>query len=246
MKKVLLASGCSFTFEDWNWPGHLSDEYNLKVVNVGMGSQGNGLIARKLIYTLNKLLKEYKPEEILVGVMWSGTDRHEFYREYYVNSLSWGGYPNGYDGVKNPTSVIDNKPYWYIINHHWKNKESLDYYKNFHTVIQGMVLSLEHIMRTQMFLEKLGVDYFMSTYINIFEDNKLMNNDEVLYLYNQINFDYFLPVKGCYEWVKDNHKTLGFNPPDNNNYIGIHPTSFGHKMFVNEIITPFLLEKKII
>ena len=97
-----------------------------------------------------------------------------------------------------------------------------------------------------MFLEKLGVDYFMSTYINIFEDNKLMNNDEVLYLYNQINFDYFLPVKGCYEWVKDNHKTLGFNPPDNNNYIGIHPTSFGHKMFVNEIITPFLLEKKII
>ena len=50
MKKVLIASGCSFTFENWNWPGHLSGNLGLEIINVGMGSQGNGLISRKLIY----------------------------------------------------------------------------------------------------------------------------------------------------------------------------------------------------
>ena len=31
----------SFTFEDWNWPGHLSRKLNLNVMNKGMASQGN-------------------------------------------------------------------------------------------------------------------------------------------------------------------------------------------------------------
>lgn len=240
MKKVLLVSGCSFTFEDWNWPGYLGRDYDLKIINVGMGSQGNGLIARKLIYTLDKLLKEYKPEEILVGVMWSGTDRHEFYREEYKNSAYWGGYPEDYVKVKNPTEVIENKPNWYILNHHWPNKESVMYYENFHTIVQGMVLSLEHIIRTQLFLKNAGVDYFMTTYVDIFSDHKLMDNDEVSYLYKNVDFRYFLPVKGCYEWVKENYIKSGFNPPDENNYIGIHPTPFGHEMFSNEVIKPFL------
>ncbi len=43
MKKILLASGCSFTFEPWNWPGHLSQKLDINLLNVGMASQGNGL-----------------------------------------------------------------------------------------------------------------------------------------------------------------------------------------------------------
>ena len=238
--KTLIASGCSFTFEPWNWPTFVSDAFNLKLNNVGMASQGNGLIARKLMYTLEKSLQEYKPEEILVGVMWSGTDRHEFYGEEYKNSKYWGGYPEDYNDVKNPTEVVEGKPSWYILNPHWKNKESLLYYNNLHTVIQGMVLSLEHILRVQLYLDKLGIKYFMSTYIDIFKDKELMNNDEISYLYKQINFDRFLPISGCHEWVKENYADGGFSSPDQNGYIGIHPTKFGHKKFTEDVVIPFL------
>ena len=71
MKKVIV-SGCSFTFEDWNWPKFLRKHLNVSkqnLINVGMASQGNGLISKKLIYVVNKELETTKPEDILVGVM---------------------------------------------------------------------------------------------------------------------------------------------------------------------------------
>lgn len=239
--KTLIASGCSFTFEPWNWPTFVANKFNLELRNVGMASQGNGLIARKLIYEVNKALDLYNPDEILVGVMWSGTDRHEFYKEESIDSKSWGNYPKDYNDVKNPTNVVDGKLNWYILNHHWTNKESTTYYKNFHTVVQGMVLSLEHILRVQLFLEKMGIKYFMSSYLDIFSDASLMNNDEISYLYKNINLNSFLPVKGCHEWVKENYSNNGgFNEPDEKGYIGIHPTEFGHKKFTDEVIIPHL------
>ena len=48
MKKVIV-SGCSFTFEDWNWPKYLIKHLNVPtrdLINVGMASQGNGLISK--------------------------------------------------------------------------------------------------------------------------------------------------------------------------------------------------------
>jgi hypothetical protein len=79
MKKKLIASGCSFTFEPWSWPTPTSQLLNMDLINVGMGSQGNGLISKKIIYTVDKELKKTKPEDILVGIMWSGIDRHDVY-----------------------------------------------------------------------------------------------------------------------------------------------------------------------
>lgn len=246
MKKVLLVSGCSFTFEKWNWPGHLGDILGYKVVNVGMASQGNGLIARKLVYALDKLLLEYSPEEILVGIMWSGTDRAEFHSHEHKSVLSWGGFTEGTPDVENPTRVVDKGYNWHILNQHWTNKESSTYYGMFHTAVQGMVYSVEHMLRIQWYLEKLNISYFMSTFTDIFNE-LLIKNPEVEYLYKKINFDSFLPVKGCYEWVLEHHKKDGgFNIPDDNQYIGIHPTSFGHEQFTKKVIIPHLIKRQII
>ena len=242
-KKILIAGGCSFTFEDWNWPGHLSKILDTSLVNNGMGSQGNALISRKLIYSVTESLKQYKPEEIIVGIMWSGIDRHEFYDTKRKQATYWGwkNVENLDPRVKNPTEVVPGRKNWYILNYHWTNKESINFYGNFHNHISSMIYTLEHILLTQMFLEKNNIDYFMSTYMDIFSNDEIMNNPEIKYLFNLIDFSKFLPVKGCHEWVKDNYEDSGgFNNPDENGYVGIHPTSFGHEKFTNEVIIPFL------
>lgn len=242
MKKVLIASGCSFTFEKWNWPGHLGRDIGVEIINVGMGSQGNGLISRKLIYAVETALRKYRPEEILVGVMWSGTDRVEYHTHDGSNVIHWGTKifdPN----IKNPTNVVKGQYNWRIMNHHWDNKESLNYYENFHTSIYGMVVTIEHVLRIQWYLKHLGIDYFMSTYMDIFGDKILTENSEVDYLFKMIDFETFLPIKGCYEWVKENYSKLGL---PSNDKTATHPTSFGHRKFSEEVIEPYLKEKKII
>jgi hypothetical protein len=240
MEKILLSSGCSFSFEDWNWPGHLSKKLNYNLSNVAMPSQGNGIISRKVIYNVEKLLKNYKNKDILVGVMWSGVDRFDYYSETNDSVYHWGNFQIPDRRIKNPTNIVDDLYNWRIMNHHWTNKESKIYYQTFHTTVSSMIFTIEHILRTQWYLERLGINYFMSTFMDLFNDFDLINHPEILYLYKQIDFTKFLPVKGCYEWVKDNYRILGFNSPDENNYIGTHPTSFGHEKFTDEVILPYL------
>lgn len=244
MKKLLIASGCSFTFEKWNWPGHLSKELDVKIINVGMGSQGNGLISRKLLYAVENAKKIYSSDEILVGVMWSGTDRSEYHTFDNTNVINWG-FNTTAPNIKNPTNVVDGMYNWRILNQHWVNKESLNYYQNFHTAIFGMVSTIEHILRIQWYLKNLNIDYFMSTYMNIFDDKILTENREVDHLFKMINFDMFLPVKGCYEWVLENYKVEGFPNISDHSKIE-HPTSFGHRKFSEEVIVPYLKTRGIV
>jgi hypothetical protein len=143
--------------------------------------------------------------------------------------------------VKNPTEVVTGLSNWYIVNQHWTNKETVNFYENFQNTFSSMVYTLEHIIRTQLFLEKHNIKYFMSTYMDIFKHDYIMKHEEVKYLYEMIDFSKFLPIKGCHEWVKDNYRySGGFNDPDEKGLVGIHPTSFGHEKFTDEVIIPFL------
>ena len=89
-KKLLITSGCSFSecihYENpafkKNWPIHLAESLKefgyTEHISLGLPSQGNGLISRGIIYNVIEALKKYKPEDILVGVMWSGSNRHDY------------------------------------------------------------------------------------------------------------------------------------------------------------------------
>lgn len=243
-KKILLASGCSFTApriedDDYNWPEHLCKKLDIDLINVGMSSQGNGLISRKVIYNVEQLLKKYENSEILVGVMWSGVDRYDYYSNSNEDVKTWGSFPPDIPLIKNPTNIVENSYHWRIINHNWKNNEAKLYYENFYTDIFSTIMTIEHILRVQWYLDKYNISYFMTTYMNIF-DSKI-NTNEIKYLYNLINFEKFLPVNGCYEWTKENYAKTGFK-----NRHDLHPTSFAHEKFSNEIIIPYLLKNNII
>ncbi len=245
-KKVLVASGCSFTFEPWNWPTFVAKEYDLDLINVGMSGQGNGLISKKVIYQVSELLKTMDPKDIMVGIMWSGIDRDEFYvhNHPYIKGKGSSGNVDGW--IENPTNVVDGKldRNWLITNITWKIPLAQLWYRHFHTDIGAMTQTLENVLRTQWFLENHNVNYFMSTYLDIFGNEwvqNLMEHSEIKYLYDMVNKDTFLEVDGCYEWVKGNcDHTYAFPDSGPDDRMGNHPTEYGHQKFTEQIIIPHI------
>ena len=80
----------------------------------------------------------------------------------------------------------------------------------------------------------------MSTYTREVLFSKHIDHPEVNYLYKQINFDKFLPVKGKYEWCSK-HMPKDFPYPNDN-----HPGTAQHTGFTNQVIIPFLKKKQYI
>jgi hypothetical protein len=249
MNKLLLTSGCSFsrpgtTEAEATWANCLEKKLvNYDAVHIGLASQGNDLISRKTIYTLTQLLKKMNPQDILVGIMWSGTPRHAVYLSNTVDN-----FPKVFQNQVNPTSVVPNNDKWYVLipkNHpNMKDREfdiySRSYYEYLYDQTGSEVETCEHILRTQWFLEKNNIKYFMSTYMSTVLPSSLKTNIEVAHLYNEINFDTFLPVDGEYEWCL-NKSGLSFPIPGDR-----HPSNFQHDKFTDDIIIPFLKEKQYI
>ena len=239
-KKLLLTSGCSFTDSNFAWPYQLSKKCNFDVKNIATPSQGNGLISRKLINTLENYTLNYSSDDVIVGVMWSGINRYERIIE---SGDEYVGPPHlDY----NPTWCIYNdqtKGRWRIMSHQWtKSEDCTIYYSVFNNEISSMVQTLEHILRIQWYLEICNIKYFMSTYMDIFSDEKIMNHPEVKYLYEMIDFTNFLPIEGFYEWNKKNYLVEGFD----NLKMDIHPNEFGNIKLTDDVIIPHLIKNKII
>jgi len=199
------------------WPDYLSELYFEKLISKAMGSQGNGLISRSIIYEVSKQLKEYQLDNIRVGIMWSGADRYQVYSDQplFENIDGW---------IENPTGFIDNHKNWQILNHHWMTHKSDIYYTDFHTNMYGWIQTLENILRTQWFLEKHNIKYFMTTFQNIFKG--MPDTEETKHLWEMVDWDKFLPIEGMYEWCSELDR-------------GNHPTSGQHEKFVKEVIAPF-------
>jgi hypothetical protein len=248
MNKHLIVSGCSFTeilSGHKAWPEWLVDKLNgvdfYSLSSSAMGSQGNGLISRGIIYDVSTKLKNgVDPKDILVGVQWSGSDRMDFLLdddqikqarldpskgvETRVPNpdSNWDGW------MENPTGFIPGEPKkWVISNLGWKLAK--DFYMKWHSPEFGLVMTLEHILRTQWFLERNNINYFMTTM-----NSKVMLPDDdptTKHLYDQIDFTNFLPVAGMQEWA--------YGPA----WANLHPSQKLHKKFAVKIIMPFLKER---
>lgn len=273
MSKVLITSGCSFSecihYENpafkKNWPIHLAESLKefgyTEHISLGLPSQGNGLISRGIIYNVIEALKKYKPEDILVGVMWSGSNRHDYRcqnpeeTDFVTNNVHNNVYQNPTQFVKG----ADKK--WIILNVNWvgNNKEAELYYRHFYDDIGNSIISLEHILKTQLFLQSKGVPYFFTNYVdhNIVYPS-LLTEVEIKYLLEELDLTYYLPVTSEFQWLVNND--IRCNEWDDlswkrvwtcvdefgrlyewNNWL--HPTANQHKEFVDRIIIPWLKEK---
>lgn len=263
MSKILITSGCSFTEtthkdpDFWfTWPVWLFDKLKNHRFdtwqNSAMGSQGNGLISRGVFYNVCKALEKYDPADILVGVMWSGSTRLD-YRCSDPKMLSWGS--TNQDGwIENPTQFVkDADKFWVIMNNGWQNEEARLYHKYFFDFVGSTIYSIEHILRLQLFLESKRVPYFFTNFADhniIPKDGFTENHPEISYLYKQIDVSKYLPVTSMHRWCYE-HSSTREQWKLEHLYNGvwspwIHPRKIQHQEFVDKVVYPYLIDKKLI
>lgn len=259
MSKILITSGCSFsecisTYTE-TWPKHLYRALEMhgytEHISCAMGSQGNGLISRGIMYNVSKALETYCNDDILVGVMWSHSSRLD-YRCFKTNLLSFGS--KNVDGwIENPTGFVNNADKnWVIMNNGWTNEEATTYYKYFFDFTGSSIYSIEHILRTQWFLQNKKIKYFFTNFI----DNNIVDfssgdyeyhKDEIDYLYDLIDKSYYLPVTSEHAWIlnysdsKEEFDKQHYNNGKRGLYI--HPNTEQHLEFMQKVIYPYIFRK---
>jgi hypothetical protein len=244
--KHIITSGCSFSdvCNGHAWPLHLSESYNISNNHTGLGSQGNGLIARKAVHAVQQALRHgYKPEEILVGVMWSGHDRHDVYFEELSSQLENTDY-----WTINPTHIVDNDPGgWLIMNHYWTEKTNKIYYTHLYDTVHQRVLTFEKILWIQNYFDNLGVKYFMTDFMTDQYMEREYTNPNLVWLQELIDKNKWLPVKSMHEWcynywIEDDFPLLDItlNDGEQIKVRDYHPQPEMNKRFVREIILPFI------
>lgn len=235
MTKILIASGCSYTQGSHNWPNPLASLLDCGLKNYGEVSVGNGRISRSVIYGVNEALKYLNNSEILVGVVWSANNRRELYQSKIDYSTI------SHEGVANPHGFVDSENKWVTVNHHWTDFYSKQFYKYFYDSVESEIITLEHILRTQWFLEKHNIKYFMSTFApGVFPTQ---SNNSTQHLLDLIDFSKFLKIKSVMEWcVEDSGLPLSEYDRNQQHHTidSMHPTEDHSKKFAEEVILPFI------
>jgi hypothetical protein len=257
--KIFIAAGSEFVNDKNSWQHICKEKLNYNLHDLTELKISNALISRKIIYKVNELIKTHKTEDIIVGIMWTIPMIHERYisdgkTDDYMSKSETGF-----------TSVVNNVKNWRILSHDSisSSEDCKLYFKIMYNRLQSYVLSVEHILRTQWFLNKLGIKYFMTTCINIFNDEKnnlkmydfskltedkkqqyksnILGYNEVIYLHRMIDTRQFLPISSVLDWLQENCAVDGFSDSEK-----LIPNSFGHEKFTTEVIIPYLKEKNII
>ena len=118
----------------------------------------------------------------------------------------------------------------------WPNLYSVEYYKTYSNTTWNTIQTYEHIIRTQMFLEKHNVKYFMMVYMDHVLELK-GDHPSLRHLWNEINFDTFVTTKGCFEWcVEDSGILVKLGQA--------HPNREQQEMYVDQVSLPYL--KKVL
>ena len=246
--QLFISGGCSGsfthpTYSHRSWPVHVAQLLGCEHQDVALPSQGNGMISRRVIYAVEQALKSMPAQDIIVGIFWTDMNRHEFYNDQnvtdWVDQFHWG----------NPTSIKMYDPSltqrdknWVMLHPQYTKEYSATYYRMYHSFIDSQIRTCEHVLRTQWYLDKNKIRYFMGTYtLNTF-GKEFIDHPEISWLYSQINQNTFIPIAGMLDW--GNQQTdpdLKYNPDDL-----YHLNTPQSKAFTDQIIWPFLKEKNYV
>lgn len=252
--KHIITSGCSFSDprSGFTWPLHLKDTFsNCTANNVGLTSQGNGIIARKAIHAVHSALSSgIDAKDILVGIMWSGPDRHDTFFEHLPNQLDEKTKLTDFM-IENPTSFVEGASGgWLIMNSHWKERIAKIYYSYLHDTLNHRINTYEKILWTQLYLKSHNIKYFMTAYTDeVFE--RYNDDPNVVWMKEQIDWSNWLPIKSmhnwCYKyWTDDDFPTLEFQNPETGKVYSFkdnHPNRDMHIRFTKEVILEHIKEK---
>lgn len=231
----LVSAGCSFAADPQGWQQQIHQRLGISIrhYSLGLSSQGNGLISRRLIHQCQELLDQGSPaKNIFVTVMWSGADRHDYYTRadpgFTGNMHGWS---------RNPVRFVSGgEGSWIMFNPQWQMKNCATWYQEYHDDVGAVISTLEHILRTQWYLKTSGIQYIMSTYMATVLPDWCRTHPDTRHLWNMLDHNSFVPVSGMWEWCKE-HTNIEFRPGD------YHPTPDHHTAFVEQIMWPFVKER---
>jgi hypothetical protein len=244
--KILLTAGDSFTnCDDYDikgnednrvWPIWLRERMpDARHFSEGLGGQGNRLIAHRTQYRLEQLLKQQQPQDILVGVMWSGVDRWEFYNS---ENLVFDN-KNDINGEVNPVRFIADAPGGWAMTHPQYAHERNDlFYKYFYDPVWMQIQTLEAIIHTQRHLRERGIRYFMSQSFDGCLAESRRPDPNLSWLWDQIDFDTWLPVKSMQDWCHEHCPIDGVR--------NFHPRPEQCDQFVEQVVWPYLQQKDLL
>ena len=217
---MTIAHGCSFTRYGWPcWPKFVPwFNGNVIMKNKGRSGSGNETIARSAIHsamTHENILHMY--------IMWSGVDRYEVItRDRQADELEGRLTYNVWDDDLQWSTWYGGHPeedkHKYYRRHFWDEE-----HQNYRT--------LEHILRTQMFLDKKNIPYTMMIFNKDVLRDKHYSRSEHL-LHNCIDWEKFLFYKnrqGLWEFGIDNYKEY-YVPGES------HPPPIAHYHWVKDMI----------
>ena len=182
------------------------------MLNKGRPSSGNETISRAAIHSA---IDHQHIDHMYI--MWSGTDRYEMVTtETNIRSYQWQEDFKWYDApFRNP------------------NNDQHNYYvKYFHSIQQQYYRTLEHILRTQMFLDKKNIDYTMMLFKGdvLHFDNFHSKNEQMLH--EQIDWRKFVFHKnngGLWDFGKEKFSEYYKKGDD-------HPPPIAHYYWVKDVI----------
>jgi hypothetical protein len=236
MVKHLITGGCSFSAggEYTGWTGALSS--HMKTINpevtcnhTGYQSQGQEMIQKKVMLALTEAFTHgYKPEDILVVVMWSGTCRKAWYidNHYIINEIiSYlpkfvGGMSKQFLDMKDKvvgttkyfsTALSDGFEYnpdggWFFtVNGSECQIEFVQQHYLLDKKLNGtgkVHTSLENIIMLQNFCDLHKVPMIQQFFMDsVYEDIENKKDHQIInYLYNQLNINNMIKI-GMFEYL---------------------------------------------
>lgn len=267
MIKKVITCGCSFSDYKtvFTWPHILEKRLgsSIRYEHLGLSSQGNDLIQKKLSLAVVESLEKYSPEEILVIPMWSGTERKAFYvdnpGEIQAIVDTWRPrncwWETQFADLKNhlssPKQVRTSNGWysnyntdggWYICSFTIKD-DSIGsvYFRLTVDRINAIHESIQNIIMLQNICKMKGVNlihqFYMDCVLKDIEENK--NHQLVGYLYKQFDESLMTNKRAIYEYLKGNVNCFA-SPTDS------HPNEFGHTKWVDEVLIPTLKKRNLI
>ena len=247
MDKIIITSGCSFSdvgSVNKTWPLHLQDltqdKYD-KFHHLGACGQGEDYISRSVICKVNQLLKDNNSDDIFVIVGWSGLQR----RAILVNNDTTKMHYRFKDWKMGNPETMRGVPIG-----SWQDFD--EEYLKLLTEEQNIIISLEHMIRTQDFLKVRNIDYkffgFNNLFANLNEQNFLTKGrgaridrkyPNTSYLFDIMDWDkwwFHNEFGGLAEWVNDNIKD-GFDGYGKNTG---HPLANSQRLFTKEVVLKWI------
>lgn len=254
MIKKVITCGCSFTDTEYAWDRVLENHFlqfnqEIEFEFLGLGSQGNELIQKKTSLAIVESLKKYKADEILVIVMWSGTERKTFYYnnpeeiekliDFWNNTKYWGyqffDLKNKLGKNHKKVLIEQNFSQFPVVNEYdldggWVNFNFLfdttglakEYFNATKDKVHAVHVSLENIIMLQNLCKMHNIKFFQQFYRDYVYEDIIENKDHqiVNYLYDLLDHSTFILDRGMYEYLK-NSKTDTKNF-DRWGFLGIH------------------------